>query len=203
MTRREKNSESLEIRLGHTAKQAFMEACRENGLTASEVVRAYVEDYPDRRSMRAVPFSFPKVPEISPMHASLFALLIAGALTTSLTISPEATADRERTPQEQFTDIDSNGDGYVSLEDVRLLAGLTVDGELGEGMRVDLTETVRSALTEYGPIVLQGVTSDVFVERTIADAAESARESVDGVFNEMDTDGDQRISRQEFYAYSD
>jgi hypothetical protein len=203
MTRPEKRSESLEIRLGHSAKQAFMEACREKGMTASEVVRAFVEDYPDQRAGWAVPFSLPKVPEFSAMHASFFALIAAGALATSLTVSPEATADRDRTPEEQFVDIDEDGDGFLTLQDVRLVAGLTVDGELGEGMRVELTETVRDALSGYGPIIMDGVTSDDFIERTIADAAETARETVDEVFSEIDANDDDLVSRQEFYDFHD
>lgn len=38
-----KKSETLEIRLPHAAKAAFMDRCREAGLTASEVVRTLIE----------------------------------------------------------------------------------------------------------------------------------------------------------------
>lgn len=38
-----KKSETLEIRLPHAAKLAFMERCRAAGLTASEVVRGLIE----------------------------------------------------------------------------------------------------------------------------------------------------------------
>ena len=39
-----KKSETLEIRLPHASKLAFMERCRAAGLTASEVVRDLIEN---------------------------------------------------------------------------------------------------------------------------------------------------------------
>lgn len=39
-----KKSETLEIRLPHTSKLAFMERCRADGRTASEVVRGLIEN---------------------------------------------------------------------------------------------------------------------------------------------------------------
>jgi len=42
--RREKKSESLEIRLPYSQKQAFMEACRERGVTASDTLRQFIAD---------------------------------------------------------------------------------------------------------------------------------------------------------------
>lgn len=38
-----KKSETLEVRLPHAAKTAFMDRCRASGLTASEVVRTLIE----------------------------------------------------------------------------------------------------------------------------------------------------------------
>jgi len=43
--RREKKSETLEVRLPHETKQAFLSACREDGTTASEVVRGSIQEY--------------------------------------------------------------------------------------------------------------------------------------------------------------
>ncbi|MEM9840480.1 MAG: hypothetical protein AAF830_15175 [Pseudomonadota bacterium] len=42
MKRPEKKSESLEIRLPYSQKQAFMEACRERGVTASDTLRQFI-----------------------------------------------------------------------------------------------------------------------------------------------------------------
>ena len=44
-----KKSETLEVRIPYETKQAFLTACREDGTTASEVVRDKVQDYLDAR----------------------------------------------------------------------------------------------------------------------------------------------------------
>ena len=45
MTRREKKSESLDIRLPYQQKQDFMAATRQNGETASQALRRFIADY--------------------------------------------------------------------------------------------------------------------------------------------------------------
>ena len=41
--RSEKKSETLEVRLGHATKTAFMARCRGDGVTASDAVRAFID----------------------------------------------------------------------------------------------------------------------------------------------------------------
>ena len=48
MTRAPKKSETLEIRLSHADKQAFMARCRAEGVTASEALRRAIEDRLER-----------------------------------------------------------------------------------------------------------------------------------------------------------
>ena len=43
MTRPPKKSETLEIRLPHEAKQAFMARCRDEGVSASQALRGFIE----------------------------------------------------------------------------------------------------------------------------------------------------------------
>ncbi|MEL8055523.1 MAG: hypothetical protein AAGK66_05165 [Pseudomonadota bacterium] len=45
MTKRKKKSETLDIRLPHEQKQAFMSAVRSNKETASEAIRRFIADY--------------------------------------------------------------------------------------------------------------------------------------------------------------
>lgn len=40
-----KKSENLEIRLPHDAKHAFMERCRRDGRSASDVLRGFIDAY--------------------------------------------------------------------------------------------------------------------------------------------------------------
>lgn len=201
MTRHEKRSESLEIRLGHSAKQAFMEACREQGVTASEVVRAYVEGYPvKKRTGSWVPFN---IPEFNPMHASILALLSAVALASSASVvgTTAVVADLRDDPEEQFADLDADGDGFFNVQDLYRIAGLTPEGALGPDMVADVSGSIRDAIAEYGPAVTDNMTSDEFIERTLYNAGEEAKASVDSVFHDVDADGDQRVSRSEFLTY--
>ena len=42
-----KKSESLEIRLPYPTKQAFMARCRDDGRSASDALRAFIDGYLD------------------------------------------------------------------------------------------------------------------------------------------------------------
>jgi len=43
--RPEKKSETLEVRLPHSKKEAFMEACERDGITASHAMRSFIDAY--------------------------------------------------------------------------------------------------------------------------------------------------------------
>ena len=43
--RAEKKSETLEVRLPHSKKEAFKAACEEEGITASHAVRTFIDAY--------------------------------------------------------------------------------------------------------------------------------------------------------------
>ena len=50
-TRKEKKSETLEVRLPHSKKEAFRKACEDEGITVSHAIRTFVDAYL-RRSRR-------------------------------------------------------------------------------------------------------------------------------------------------------
>ena len=54
----EKKSERFEVRLSHTKKLAFQEACERQGDTPSEAVRRSIESYLGRSEMDALRHSF-------------------------------------------------------------------------------------------------------------------------------------------------
>lgn len=98
-----KKSETLEIRLPHAAKTAFMARCRAEGLTASEAVRRFIEGRtaaPDR-SFRVK------------AAAALMAGLAIGAVAAP-SIARSATDDHAA-----FARLDRNGDGVISLDEYR------------------------------------------------------------------------------------
>ena len=101
-----KKSEFLEVRIPHPTKTAFMARCRDEGRSASEAVRAFIEAELEaaarpRRRFRA-----------AHVIAGALALAAAGAAAApSLADSFRAPPSRER----EFRALDANRDGVVSL----------------------------------------------------------------------------------------
>ena len=102
-----KKSETLEIRLPYAAKTEFMERCRRDGLTASEVVRGMIETRVEigaktRRSGRA-----------------WLALAAAvGGIAIGAAAAP-AIAQALPGSQAEFEQLDANGDGLLSQAEFR------------------------------------------------------------------------------------
>lgn len=195
--RREKQSESLEVRLGYSSKQAFMDACRERGLTASEVVREFVETYPVKSHRPGWPVQKLKEPA---MNLSAVVLLSA-ALGTSAILPTAATADRND-PAEQFNEIDTDGDGYFNRVDLYALAGLTPEGQLTSEMRANVVASMQASIRDLDMMVQETTLSPAFIERTLIQAQGAAAESVSQLFEDFDDDGDGLVSRAEFFRYS-
>ncbi len=198
MTRREKQSESLEIRLGYSAKQAFMDACREKGLTASEVVRDFVESYPVERQAAPGPRFFNKLTEF-PMSMAASTLLMFTLGASALLPAQTANANNHD-PEASFASIDHDGDGSFDLLDLYREAGLTEDGRLGPDLRAQAEGSMQEALAEFGPRFQEEFLDPAYVERILADAEESARTSVGEAFDDIDTNADGRVDRSEFMA---
>jgi|GEM_PF-471098 len=195
--RREKQSESLEVRLGYSAKEAFMEACREKGLTASEVVRDFVETYPAARRRRWS-VSDIKLPE-SAMQLSTV-LLLSAALGTSAILPTAATADRDD-PEASFAEIDTDRDGYFTLSDLYLFAGMTEDGRMGDGLREQALSAMQTAIDDLDMLAQSAVLHPDFIDRTLHTAEEGASQGVRSAFEDIDGNGDGRVSRQEYLRH--
>ncbi len=102
-----KKSETLEIRLPHAAKLAFMERCRAAGLTASEVVRGLIETEAPaapraRRTMKGWPA----------LAAAVAGLAIGAAAAPSI-------AQALPGSRAAFDQMDANHDGVVSFAEFR------------------------------------------------------------------------------------
>ncbi|WP_291842879.1 EF-hand domain-containing protein [Maricaulis sp.] len=198
MKRREKQSEFLEIRIGHQTKQDFMQACQSQGVTASEVLRAYVETYSgSRRPRRVLPsLNFKEYA----MPASFLALISVVAAATGLQTTSPADADRND-PEASFASVDRDGSQDFDLAELFEEAGLTADGHLGPELRAEVTGSVQTALAELGMDAQQGVASPDYLARVIANAEQTAAQSVTAVFHMIDTNGDGRVTRDEFMNY--
>jgi len=104
-----KKSETIEIRLSHAAKTAFMARCRREGLTASEALRRHIEmpdpPRPARRTRRSASWRMVLV--------GLFgAMLGAGAAVPSLARDGE-------TSRARFDALDRNHDGLLDYREFR------------------------------------------------------------------------------------
>lgn len=104
--RREKKSETIEVRVSYSEKLAFMEACKQAGTTASQAIRSYIGDVlsPTSRSER----------QVSQIAAGIVMLLLVAALGLMFLTkgnAPATAADRV------MAALDTNGDGVITLGD--------------------------------------------------------------------------------------
>ena len=113
-----KKSETLEVRIPFETKQAFLTACREDGTTASEVVRESVQTYLDERERppiqekRTLVMKLPQpVRHYGPRIAA--GSIAAIGLATFVALPSAAAPDFKA----QFNQMDANSDGVLSADE--------------------------------------------------------------------------------------
>jgi hypothetical protein len=103
---RPKKSESLEVRLPFAVKAAFMTRCRDEGRTASELVRDFIE-----REI-AAPSSSARLRTWQILAAALIGLAVGAVAAPSL-------AHTDGGARARFERLDVNHDGVLSLDEFR------------------------------------------------------------------------------------
>lgn len=102
-----KKTETVEVRLPFVTKLAFMQHCREKGLTASEAIRHYIDSELEPRPRTGLLAGKRKVVGV------IMAVLAVGAIAApslAQTLAPSRAA---------FGHLDLNRDGVLSFEEFR------------------------------------------------------------------------------------
>ena len=130
MKRREKKSETLDIRLPHEQKQAFMSATRAQGETASQALRRYIASYIEEAQAAE---------QTTPVQ-ELTMTLLRHRIKTAMTASAAAlglfafTAMPSAATPSAFDKLDKNKDGLITEgeilpgQDADIIAKLDTDG---------------------------------------------------------------------------
>ena len=116
--KREKKSESLEIRLGHEQKQKFRALCRERSSTASDVLRSFITGFIDDAERAATE-------EPAPSRLKELSIMLKRNPRKSLTASASAlgafalfAATPSVADDDVFERLDRNGDGLLTVEEL-------------------------------------------------------------------------------------
>jgi Ca2+-binding EF-hand superfamily protein len=122
-----KKSETLEVRIPHETKQAFLTACREDGTTASEVVRESVHTYLDGRE-RPTPLGTRTLVMKLPQPIRRYGPRIAAGAVAAIGLATFVALPSAAAPdfQSVFKKLDANGDGVLTAEE---FAGPKDDGD--------------------------------------------------------------------------
>jgi len=106
-----KKSETLEIRLPHDAKAAFMARCRRDGLSASEALRGFIDGQiaPPKRRTRSWRLAV----------GALIAAAVGAVALPSLARPGPAAPAQDLLRRVAFAHMDANHDGVLTLDEYR------------------------------------------------------------------------------------
>ena len=131
--RKEKKSESLDIRLPYEQKRAFMEATRKRGETASQALRQYISSYIEEARLADQPNPVQEITMTLARHRLKTIATAAGAALGAFTI----TALPSAADSAAFDHLDKNGDGLITEgeilpgHDADIIARLDTDNSGG------------------------------------------------------------------------
>lgn len=117
--RREKKSETLEVRIPHSKKKAFMAACEGEGITASHAIRTFIDAYLVR-SRRM------KVQRIAKDIANMLIknpLKTSGMAGAGLAAFVMFSAQPSMADTDAFAHLDTTGDGVLTVADFADIGG--------------------------------------------------------------------------------
>jgi hypothetical protein len=104
-----KKDETVEVRLSHAAKTAFMARCKVEGRTASEAIRCFIDAELSQTTRRSVPAGWRQLAAAALAGLALGAVAVPALAQSHATPSSRAAFDR----------LDRNHDGVVSFDEYR------------------------------------------------------------------------------------
>jgi Ca2+-binding EF-hand superfamily protein len=182
---REKKSESLEVRLPHRLKQAFMDRCRAEGASASEAVRRMIEAYVERPAPH-------RPTELAQVLKPQFAIpaFAAAGLAAVFLLATQSQAGPDL--REAFDALDADGNGAVTLaefgaarRDRIIFVGRPQPGPPPEGAK-----TIMLPLTRTPEL-----------ERAVAEGARRRPLSAGPLYARIDADRSGAVSFAEYEAH--
>jgi hypothetical protein len=120
-----KKSETLEIRIPYPTKEAFMARCRDEGRSASEALRVFI----DQHLEAAAPRRRALLPQ-TPAGRRRFRFAVAGAIAAMAGAAALPSLARP-SAQTEFQRLDLNGDGRVSYAELSRNAQVSADIAIG------------------------------------------------------------------------
>jgi hypothetical protein len=167
-----KKSETLEIRIPYEAKEAFMARCRDEGRSASETLRVFIDQHLDvapapRRAL---------LPQ-SPAGRRRLRFVVAGVIAAMAGAAALPSLARP-SAQTEFQRLDLNGDGAVSLPELAKNTEVAADIAIGP-----------SRLTARGERLTLGSTGPEAAARDALLRLE---------FSRLDANGDGAVSLAEY-----
>jgi hypothetical protein len=193
--REPKKSDTLQIRIPHDTKKEFIEACEEDGTSASEVLRRSILDYlsfrkrpssqPRKGLLVMIPTPIRKKRYLAAGAAGVLGLALAAAL-------PSAADPNFRTA---FQRLDVNGDGVLSSNEFSAMP--FPDSMLYTEARINRAPGQPRDMM----LILPGVRQDA-VRPQQASAGPTGEQIVvvDRDFRRYDANGDAAVSYEEFGA---
>lgn len=113
----QKKTETLEVRLPHDTKRAFLDACRADGTTASEVVRDSIQSYLDDRAGPERQTSTGRLIAMIPKPVRKVRYLAGAAGAVGLTVFAVLPSAAGPDFRAVFERLDANGDGILTPEE--------------------------------------------------------------------------------------
>ena len=201
MRRGPKKTESIEIRVPHATKSAFMTACRQNGTSASAVLRAFIERYV--HSASRAPIQWKEELRMMFKNRSMRAAVgaFAAAMTATVVVSSIASPARAATDpllSAVYEWMDADHDGKLSRTEFLSPTGDEPIGAIGV-----IVETKTRPANETPEALFARLDSnhDGSISLGELSAQAVARTTLTPAVSAADANRDGRITEGELAAY--